>query len=90
MMCYVQWRFMFVFAAVMAANEPSNNSRHIEIQKKNCSAFFVQIRRLLNPPVYNPPVSVTLTLRDDKSIVRVSCCDSVCPRGTENAQTLLT
>ena len=32
MMCYVQWRFMFVFAAVMAANEPSNK---FETNQKN-------------------------------------------------------
>ena len=61
MMCYVQWRFMFVFAAVMAANEPSNKfETNQQIEKKNCNAVFMPIRRLLNPPVYNPPVSITL------------------------------
>ena len=60
MTCYVQTMLMFVFAAVMAANEPSNDFEKNRNLEKTCSAFFVQIRRLLNPPVYNPPVSVTL------------------------------
>ena len=34
----------------------------MKMLKKNGSAFFVQIRRLLNPRVYNPRVSVTLML----------------------------
>ena len=60
MMWHVQRMFMFVFAAVMGANEPSNGFETNKIYQKNSSAVFVQIRRLLNPWVYNPWVSVTL------------------------------
>ena len=66
---------MFVFAAVMGANEPSNGFETNKIYQKNSSAVFVQIRRLLNPRVYNPRVSVTL--RDTSDMVIILPC--LCP-----------
>ena len=39
-MCYVQGRFMFVFAAVMAANEPSNYFETNTNLEKELQLFF--------------------------------------------------
>ena len=55
MMCYVQWRFMFVFAAVMAANEPSNKfETNKNSEKRQQCSFYADSAPSQSPGLQSP------------------------------------